>query len=188
MVPGGLVWQNTSVSQFPINCPVWQKFWIHTFTRVINLFCVLLLGLSQSLINLLKGKKKRNFTMIGYFQISRLLPKGKMLGIETMLQIFGEKGTIVDRDNTSNRSYTLVGENSKILSQNCVDLKLCHTKVSHNLEAKPFPPIPVTSSLKSNAIPSSTNAMQSTVEKSVKPDVIVTRSGHTVRPPNRFKF
>ena len=68
----------------------------------------------------------------------------------------------------SNRSYTLVGENDKILFHNCVDLKQCHTKVSHNLEAKPFSPIPVTSSLKSNAILSSTNAKKSKVEKSNK--------------------
>ena len=99
-----------------------------------------------------------------------------------------EKGTTVDRDDTSNRSNTLVGENGKILSQNYVDLKLCHTKVSCNLEAKPIPPIPVTSSLKSNAILSGTNAKKSKVEKFVKPDVIVTRLGHTMRPPNRFKF
>ena len=79
-----------------------------------------------------------------------------------------EKGSIVDRDDTSNRSYTLVGVSGKILSQNSVDLKLCHTKVSHNLEAKPFPPTPVTSSLKSNVTLSSANAKKSKVEKSVK--------------------
>ena len=61
-------------------------------------------------------------------------------------------------------------------------------KVSHNPEAKPFPPIPVTSNLKSNAVLSSTNAKKSKVEKSVKQEVIVTRLGHTVKPPNRFKF
>ena len=60
--------------------------------------------------------------------------------------------------------------------------------MSHNLEAKPPPPIPVTSSLKSNVILSSTNAKKSKVEKSVKPDVKVPRSGHTMRPPNKFKF
>ena len=53
-------------------------------------FCVLL-GLSQSLINLLKGRKKRNFTMIDLFQISQLLLKGKMFGIQTMLRIPGIK-------------------------------------------------------------------------------------------------
>ena len=77
------------------------------------------------------------------------------------------KGTIVDRVDTSNRRYTLIGENGKILSHNHVDLKLCHTKVSHNLEAKPFPLIPVTSSQKSNAILSSTNARKSKDEMSV---------------------
>ena len=54
------------------HCPVQQKFWIHAFTKVINLSCVLLLGLSQSLMKLLKGRKKRNFTMIDLFQISQL--------------------------------------------------------------------------------------------------------------------
>ena len=43
-------------------------------------------------------------------------------------------------------------------------------------------------SLKSNAILSSTNEKKSKVEKSVKPDVIVTRLGCTMEPPNRFKF
>ena len=98
-----------------------------------------------------------------------------MFGIETMKNIWEEE-FIVGRDDTSNRSYTLVGENGKILSHNCVDLKLCHTKASHNLEAKPLPPITVISSLRVNAIPSSTNAKKSKGEKSVKPDVIVTRS------------
>ena len=42
-------------------------------------FCVLFLGLSQSLINLLKERKKRNFTTIDLFQIGQLLLKGKML-------------------------------------------------------------------------------------------------------------
>ena len=32
-----------------------------------------------------------------------------------------EKGTIIDRDDTSNRSFTLVGENGKVLSHNHVD-------------------------------------------------------------------
>ena len=91
-----------------------------------------------------------------------------MFGIETMLRIFGKKGTIVDKDDTSKRSYTLVGENSKILSHNDVDLRLCHTKVSHNLEAKSSLPIPVTSSHISNAIGNSTNAKKRKVEKSVK--------------------
>ena len=75
-----------------------------------------------------------------------------------------ENVTIIDSDDTSNRSFTLVGENGKILSSNDVDLKLCHTKVSHNLEVKPFPPILVASSLKSNAILSNTNAKKSKVE------------------------
>ena len=35
-----------------------------------------------------------------------------------------DKGTIVDRDDTSDRSYTLVGENGKILSHNCINLKI----------------------------------------------------------------
>ena len=46
---------------------------------------------SQSLINLLKGRKKRYFTMIDHFQIGQLLLKGKMSGIETMLRISGRK-------------------------------------------------------------------------------------------------
>ena len=78
-----------------------------------------------------------------------------------------ENGTIVDRDGTSNRSYTVIGENGKILSHNCVDLKLYHTKGLHNLEAKPSLSIPVTSSLKSNVKPatlSSINAKKNKVE------------------------
>ena len=77
---------------------------------------------------------------------------------------------MVDRDDILNKSYTLIGENSKIISHSHVDLKLCYTKVLHNLEAKPSPPIPVTSSLKSNvkpATPSTTNVKKSKVEKSV---------------------
>ena len=155
---------------------------------VINLFCVLLVGLSQSLINLLKGRKKRNFTIIDLFSDKPVIAEGQNVWYRNHVKNDLEKGTIVDKDDTSKRSYTLVGENGKILSHNHVDLKLCHTKVSHNLEAKPSPPIPVTSSLKSNAILSSTNAKKSKVEKSVKPDVIVTRSGCTIKPPNRFEF
>ena len=108
-------------------------------SRIYNsyqLFCDLLLGLSQALINLLKGEKKRNFTMIHLFQISQLLVKDKMWYRNHVKNIW-EKGTIVHRDDISNRSYTLFGENGKILSHNHVDLKLCHTKVLHNLEDNP---------------------------------------------------
>ena len=44
----------------------------------------------------------------------------------------------------------------------------CHSKVSHNHEAKPSPLIPVISNLKSNAILSITNAKKSKIEKYVK--------------------
>ena len=122
------------------------------------------------------------------FSDKLVIAEGHNVWYRNQVKNIWEKGTNVDRDGTSSRSYTLVGENGKILSQNCVGLKLCHTRVSHNLEAKPFPPIPVTSSLKSNAILSSTNAKKSKVEKSVTPDMIVTKSGCTMRLPNRFKF
>ena len=81
--------------------------------------------------------------MIDLFQISWLLLKGKMYWYGNHVKNIWEKGTIVDRDDTSNRSYTLVWENGKILSHNHVDLKLCHTKVLHNLEAS----LPLPSSL-----------------------------------------
>ena len=137
---------------------------------------------------LVERKKEEKLYHDRSFSDKPVIAEGQNVWYRNHVKNIWEKGTIVDRDDTSNRSYTLVGENGKILSHNCVDLKLCHTKVSHNLEAKPFPPIPFTSSLKYNAILSSTNAKKSKVVKSVKPDVIVTRSGHTTRSPNRFKF
>ena len=137
---------------------------------------------------LVERKKEEKLNHDRSFSDKLVIAEGQNVWYRNHVKNICKKGTIVDRDDTSNRSYTLFGENGKILSQNHVDLKLCHIKVLHNLEAKPFPLIPVTSSLKSNAIPSSTNAKRSKVEKSVKPDVIVTRSGHTVRPPNRFKL
>ena len=70
-----------------------------------------------------------------------------------------EKGTVVDRDDTSGRSYTLVGENSKIISQNHMDLKICHTNVSHrNLEAKLSSPISNALNVVKSATLSSTSA------------------------------
>ena len=133
-------------------------------------------------------RKEENLYHDRSFSDKPVIAEGQNVWYRHHVKNIWGNGTIVDRDDTSNRRYILVGENGKILSCNHVDLKLHHTKVSHNLEAKPFPPIPVTSSLKSNAILSSTNAKKCKVEKSVKPDVIVTRSGHNMRPLNRFKF
>ena len=137
---------------------------------------------------LVERKKEEKCYHDRSFSDKPVIAEGQNVWYRNYVKNIWEKGNIIDRDDTSNRSYTLVGENGKILSHNCVDLKLCHTKVLRNLEAKPFSPIPVTSSLKSDAILSSISAKKSKVEKSVKPDVIVTRSGHTMRPPNRFKF
>ena len=78
--------------------------------------------------------------MINLFSDKPVIAEGQNVWYRNHVKNILEKGTIVDMDDTSNRSYTLVGENGKILSQNHVDLKLCHTKLSHNLEAKPFPP------------------------------------------------
>ena len=63
----------------------------HIYKGYQPFFFILLLGLSQSMINLLKGRKNRNFTMIYLFQIIWLLLMGKMFGIETILRIFGKK-------------------------------------------------------------------------------------------------
>ena len=138
----------------------------------------------------MKGGKKRNFSDRS-FSDKPVIAEGQNVWYRNHVKNIWEKGTIVDRDDISNSSYTLVGENGKILPCNPADLKLCHTKVLPNLEAKPSPPIPVTSSLRSNAKPatlSSTNAKKSKIEKSVKPAEIRTRSDCNMRPPNRFKF
>ena len=133
---------------------------------------------SESVIDkLVEMKKEEKLYHDRSFSHKPVTAEGQNVWYRNHVKNIWEKGTIIDRDDTSNRNYILTGENDKILSHNCVDLKLCHTKVSHNLEAKPFPPIPVTSSLKSNGILSSTNAKKSNVERSVKPDVIVTRLG-----------
>ena len=124
---------------------------------------------------LVERKKEEKLYQNRSFFDKPVIAEGKNVLYRNHVKNIWGKGTIVDRDDTSNRSYILVGEYGKILSHNCVDLRLCHTKMLHNLEAKLFPPIPVTSSLKSNAILSSTNAKKNKVEKSVKPDVIVTR-------------
>ena len=75
------------------------------------------------------------------FSDKPVIAEGQNVWYRNHVRNIWEKGTIIHRDDTSNRSYTLVGENGKILSCNHVDLKLCHTKVSHNLDAKPSPPI-----------------------------------------------
>ena len=137
---------------------------------------------------LVERKKEEKLYHDRFFSDKLVIAEGQNVLYRSHGKNIWEKGTIVERDDTSNRSNTLFGENGKILSGNHVDLELCHTKVSHNLQTKPFHPIPATSSLKSNAILSSTNAKKSKVEKSVKPDIIVTRLGCTMRPPNRFKF
>ena len=67
-----------------------------------------------------------------------IIPEGQNIWYRNHVKNIWEKGTIVDRDDTSGRSYTLVGENGKILSHNCIDLTFCHTNVLH----KNFPPIP----------------------------------------------
>ena len=107
---------------------------------------------------LVKRKKEEKLYYDKSFSDKPVIAERQNVWYRNHVKNIWEKGTTVDRDDTSNRNYTQVGENGPILSQNCVDLKLCHTKVSHNLEAKPFPPMPVTSILKYNAIPSSTNA------------------------------
>ena len=110
---------------------------------------------------LFERKKEEKVYHDRSFSDKQVIVEGQNVWYRNHVKNIWEKGTIVDRDDTSNRSYTLVGENDKILSHNHVDLKLCHTKVSHNPEEKPSPSIPITSSQKSNVkftTPSSTNA------------------------------
>ena len=45
-----------------------------------------------------------------------VIPKGQNVWYRNHVQNIWEKGTTVDRDDTSNRSYTLVRKNDKILS------------------------------------------------------------------------
>ena len=116
---------------------------------------------------LIKRKKEEKLYHDRSFSDKPVIAEGENVWYRSHVKNTWEKGTTVDRDDTSNRSYTLVGENGKILSHNHVDLKLCHPKVSYNLEAKLPPPTTVTSSLKSNTILSSTNAKKSKVEKSI---------------------
>ena len=75
--------------------------------------------------------------MIDLFSDKPVIADGQNVWYRNQVKNIWEKGTIIDRDDTLNISYTLVGENGKNLSQNHVYLKLCHTKVSHKLEAKP---------------------------------------------------
>ena len=47
-----------------------------------------------------------------------IIPEGQNILYRNHMKNIWEKNTVVDRDDTSGRSYTLVGENGKILSQN----------------------------------------------------------------------
>ena len=120
-----------------------------------------------------------------------IIPEGQNIWYRNHIKNIWEKGTIIDRDDTSGKSYTLVWENGKILSHNHIDWKIRHTNVLHkNLEAKLSPPIPSIQNVVIFATPSSTNAKvgKGKAGKSVKPTVIITRSGHTVRWPEYFVY
>ena len=117
---------------------------------------------------LVEGKKEEKLYIDRSFSDKSVIAEGENVWYRNHVKNIWEKEIIVDRDDTSNRSYTLVGENGKTLSGNCVALKLYHTKVSHNLAARTSPPLPITSSLNSNVKPSSTNAKKSKVENICK--------------------
>ena len=48
--------------------------------------------------------------MIDLFQISQLFPEGQNVWHRNHVKNIWEKGNIIDRDDTSNRSYTLIGK------------------------------------------------------------------------------
>ena len=137
--------------------------------------------------NLIESTKEEKFYHDRYKSVSEkpIIPEGQNIWYRNHVKNIWEKGTVVDRDDISGRSYTLVGENGKILSQNCIDLKLCHTNVSHrNLAAKLSPPISNIPNVVKSTTLSSTCAKKSNINKSVT----VARFGHTMKPSNRFKY
>ena len=91
--------------------------------------------MSWSPKNSMKGEKEDKLYHDRSFSDKPVIVEGQNVWHRNHVKNIWEKGNTVVRDDTPNRSYSLVGENGKILSHNCVDLKLCHTKVSHNLKA-----------------------------------------------------
>ena len=117
--------------------------------------------------------------------LKQIIPEGQIIWYRNNVKNIWEKGTVVDRDEISGRSYILVGENGKILFQNCIDLNLSHTSVSHrNMEAKVSPPISNIPNIVKSTTLSSTSAKKGNVNKSAT----VSRFGYTMKPPNRIKY
>ena len=74
---------------------------------------------------LVERKKEKKLYHDKSFSYKPVIAEGQNVWFRNHIKNIWENGTIVDKDDTSNRSYTLDKENSKILSHNHVDLKLC---------------------------------------------------------------
>ena len=72
---------------------------------------------------LVERKKEETLYHDRSFSDKPVIVEGQNVCYRNHVKNILEKGAIIDRDDTSNRSYTLVGENGKILLHNHVDLK-----------------------------------------------------------------
>ena len=106
------------------------------------------------------------------------------------------KAVVVDRDDDTGRSYTLVTEAGQIVSRNRVDVKPCLTDISISFEGRKVKDTVKSEPKRASSVPkpsktSSPVAKRNTVKPAGNPknkQTIVTRSGRVVKAPDRLNL